>query len=171
MSSVSINMKSNPAYVLIPGMVEDARQALAEGREVPLPAVTLPEGLTLPGLNVIAPQTGVSHPETAQEVQGSSEKSPHRRFGLTPPKGSAVPAHLRTSSTQVEPATPPKWVTEQEAEERVRLANEATAQKPKQLPGVDGQDAKEKIYESMAKIESGATKKGVKKDRATGKVF
>ena len=151
-------------------MVEDARQALAEGREVPLPAVTLPEGLTLPGLKVIAPQTGLSSPGTAQEVQGSSEKSPHRRFGLTPPKGSAVPAHLRTSSTQVEPATPPKWMTEQQAEERIRLANEAAAQRPKQGAEVDGHDAKEKNHGSTGRMDMAATKKGAKKDRPTGKL-
>jgi hypothetical protein len=45
-----------------------------------------------------------------------------RRFGLTPSKD-ALPAHLRTSSTQVEPATPPKWMTYAEAEATVAAAN------------------------------------------------
>lgn len=59
------------------------------------------------------------HPEV-REIQ--------HQFGLTPkgPNGSsAIPAHLRTSSTQVEPSTPPKWMTFAEAEEKVKEANRA----------------------------------------------
>lgn len=76
---------------------------MAEGREPPLPLLTLPSELS-------------NHPEV-QEIQ--------HQFGLTPKGKDAVPAHLRTSSTQVEPATPPKWMTYAEAEERVKLANQA----------------------------------------------
>lgn len=86
-------------------IIDEARKALAEGREPPLPLLTLPQEVA-------------NHPEVL-EIQ--------HQFGLTPTSksSSAVPAHLRTSSTQVEPATPPKWMTFAEAEERVKQANKA----------------------------------------------
>ncbi|WVF68723.1 hypothetical protein IAT40_003495 [Kwoniella sp. CBS 6097] len=78
-------------------IIEDARKAIAEGREPPLPILTLPS-----------------------EITGDAQE---HRFGVTPDKGSAIPMHLRTSSTQVEPSTPPKWMTMAEAEEKVKAAN------------------------------------------------
>jgi hypothetical protein len=48
---------------------------------------------------------------------GEVQEQKHR-FGVTPQKGEVIPPHLRTSSVQVEPATPPKWMTYEEAEER-----------------------------------------------------
>ena len=85
--------------------MEDARKALAEGREPPLPALNLPTSIALP-----------SSPDTAE--------TPEHQIGVTPDKASTVPAHLRTCSTQVEPATPPKWMTEQDAKDRIKRANE-----------------------------------------------
>ncbi|WWD18784.1 hypothetical protein CI109_103239 [Kwoniella shandongensis] len=78
-------------------IIEDARRALAEGREPGLPVLTIPT-----------------------EITGDSQE---HRFGVTPDKNGSLPAHLRTSSTQVEPSTPPKWMTYAEAEEKVRAAN------------------------------------------------
>ncbi|OCF43528.1 CAMK/CAMKL protein kinase [Kwoniella heveanensis CBS 569] len=78
-------------------IIEDARKAIAEGREPPLPVLTLP-----------------------REITGDAQE---HRFGVTPDKVSAIPMHLRTSSTQVEPSTPPKWMTMAEAEEKVKAAN------------------------------------------------
>ena len=94
--------KANPPLDII----DEARKALSEGREPPLPLLTLPREMA-------------DHPEV-REIQ--------HQFGLTPkgPDGSsAIPAHLRTSSTQVEPSTPPKWMTFAEAEEKVKEANRA----------------------------------------------
>jgi len=86
------------------GIVEDARRALAEGREPILP---------IPGLPVEITQ---------------NPTSPGHRLSLIPGKGtqaeSAVVAHLRAMSTQAEPATPPKWMTYAEAEETVKQAND-----------------------------------------------
>lgn len=86
-------------------IIDEARRALSEGREPPLPLLTIPREMA-------------NHPEV-REIQ--------HQFGLTPSptskSSSAVPAHLRTSSTQVEPSTPPKWMTFAEAEEKVREAN------------------------------------------------
>ncbi|WVQ96253.1 hypothetical protein IAU59_003357 [Kwoniella sp. CBS 9459] len=78
-------------------IIEDARKAIAEGREPPLPVLILP-----------------------REISGDAQE---HRFGVTPDKASAIPMHLRTSSTQVEPSTPPKWMTMAEAEEKVKAAN------------------------------------------------
>lgn len=77
---------------------------MAEGREPPLPLLHLPVEMA-------------SHP-AVQEIQ--------HQFGLTPDTKShpAIPAHLRTSSTQVEPATPPRYMTFAQAEETVRAANQ-----------------------------------------------
>jgi len=61
------------------------------------------------------PSELAGHP-AVQEIQ--------HQFGLTPNGKIAIPAHLRTSSTQVEPATPPRWMTYAEAEETVKKANE-----------------------------------------------
>ncbi|KAK8858890.1 hypothetical protein IAR55_003121 [Kwoniella newhampshirensis] len=78
-------------------IIDDARKALAEGREPGLPVLTIPT-----------------------EITGEAQE---HRFGVTPDKAAVVPAHLRTSSTQVEPATPPKWMTYAEAAEKIRAAN------------------------------------------------
>ncbi|RXK36260.1 CAMK/CAMKL protein kinase [Tremella mesenterica] len=95
-------------------IVDEARKALAEGRELDLPLLSLPQETT------------------TEQVSGKNENhgkkgavtfgQPHQ-FGVSPEKG-AIPAHLRTSSTQVEPATPPKYLTYAEAEAKVRAANE-----------------------------------------------
>lgn len=89
-------------------IIEDARKAVAEGREPGLPVLSLPTELTAadPSTNSNAIQTTVAH-----------------RFGVTPDKATAIPSHLRTSSIQVEPATPPKWMTYAEAEEKIQAAN------------------------------------------------
>nr|XP_019045252.1 CAMK/CAMKL protein kinase [Kwoniella bestiolae CBS 10118]OCF24182.1 CAMK/CAMKL protein kinase [Kwoniella bestiolae CBS 10118] len=85
----------------VESIIEDARKAIAEGREPPLPLLSLPK-----------------------EVAGDEQMK--KTFGLTPDK--AIPSHLRTCSTQVEPSTPPKWGNSttmdiKEAEEKVKLAN------------------------------------------------
>lgn len=89
-------------------IIEDARKAVAEGREPGLPVLSLPAELTTadPSTNSNVIQTTVAH-----------------RFGVTPDKATAIPSHLRTSSIQVEPATPPKWMTYAEAEEKIQAAN------------------------------------------------
>jgi hypothetical protein len=65
-----------------------------------------------------------------------------RQHGVSP--SHALPAHLRTESTQVEAGTPPKWMTYAEAEERVRLANE------------------------MMEAEGGAKRSSLRKERGSG---
>lgn len=101
-------------------IVEDARRAIAEGRDVPLPAL----GLSLPEAAAVV--ASVSQPGSSA---GHAEKT--------------LASHLRTASTQVEPATPPKWMTYAEAEQKVRAANEEFEQrasitgepKPMVVPG------------------------------------
>nr|XP_019013084.1 CAMK/CAMKL protein kinase [Kwoniella pini CBS 10737]OCF51865.1 CAMK/CAMKL protein kinase [Kwoniella pini CBS 10737] len=90
----------------VESIIEDARRAIAEGREPPLPLLSLPK-----------------------EIQVAAEDQDiQKHFGLTPDK--AIPVHLRTSSTQVEPSTPSKWETGvramdiKEAQEKVLAANE-----------------------------------------------
>lgn len=89
-------------------IIEDARKAVAEGREPGLPILSLPAELT------------VADPSTNNNV---SQVTVVHRFGVTPDKATAIPSHLRTSSVQVEPATPPKWMTYAEAEEKIQAAN------------------------------------------------
>lgn len=104
-------------------IIGEARKALSEGREPPLPLLTLPDELA-------------DHPEV-REIQ--------HQFGLTPKGSNAVPAHLRTSSTQVEPATPPKWMTYAEAEEKVKQANQAWgSDESGPVQGLNGQFKKNK---------------------------
>ena len=79
--------------------MDEARKALSEGREPPLPVLSLPQ-------------------EAQEEITRDSQL-----FGVNNDEVSAIPAHLRTSSTQAEPATPPKWMTYEEAEEKVKQAN------------------------------------------------
>ncbi|WWC88336.1 uncharacterized protein L201_003246 [Kwoniella dendrophila CBS 6074] len=109
----------------VENIIEDARKAISEGRELPpLPILSLP----IKELSSSTANEGI-------EV--------NKKFGLTPDK--AIPSHLRTSSTQVEPSTPPKWATNdsssssminntfkatvttetkiKEAEEKVKMAN------------------------------------------------
>ena len=92
-------------------MVEDARKALAEGREPPMP---------LPFLNMQLPTS----PGALAVIQPAAEP-PVSAEGVE--KLDALPAHLRTASTQVEPATPPKWMSYEEAEETVKHANQWAA--------------------------------------------
>ncbi|WVQ73507.1 hypothetical protein IAR50_003079 [Cryptococcus sp. DSM 104548] len=97
----------------VEAIIEDARKAVAEGREPGLPVLSLPT-----------------------EITGEQE----HRFGVTPDKPSAIPAHLRTSSVQVEPSTPPQWMTYTEAEEKVRAANAwmgEQGRKKKERPSVN----------------------------------
>lgn len=138
---------------LVESMVDEARKALAEGRELPpgllnLPAPSSVAGLPLPahlssathtvGSKDLDPRDGTIEPvadvtasalEKEEDVQVSNDKN----FGVTPDK--AIPAHLRTSSTQVEPATPPKWMTYAEAEEKVKQANAWVEAKSQSQPG------------------------------------
>lgn len=79
-------------------VVDDARKALAEGREPPIP------------IDII--------------TKFGTDAAIEHQFGVTPARASALPEHLRTSSVQVEPATPPKWMTYAEAEAKVKEANE-----------------------------------------------
>jgi protein-serine/threonine kinase len=103
-------------------IIGEARKALSEGREPPLPLLSLPTELA-------------AHP-AVQEIQ--------HQFGLTPNGKSAIPAHLRTSSTQVEPATPPRWMTYAEAEETVKKANEGPWRNStsEEVPAVYGKKVK-----------------------------
>nr|XP_018262002.1 CAMK/CAMKL protein kinase [Kwoniella dejecticola CBS 10117]OBR84160.1 CAMK/CAMKL protein kinase [Kwoniella dejecticola CBS 10117] len=88
----------------VESIIEDARKAIAEGREPPLPILALP-----------------------QELNAKEDQELQKHFGLTPDK--AIPSHLRTSSIQVEPSTPSKWATTgqtvdvKEAEAKVLAAN------------------------------------------------
>ena len=110
MSSVSSDLPCRAiAADAFPGIVDDARKAIAEGRELPLPVLTLP-----------SPDPAIEH-----------------RFGLTPDRANAVPEHLRTSSMQVEPATPSKCMSYEEAEERVRQANAWIENESKKQPKKD----------------------------------
>lgn len=124
-------------------IVQEARKAIAEGREMPLPLLSLPNPESLiaavkSGLSVeqaaaiivpsqSAPALGPSSVSSSngmgQDANDTeeNENEARRRFGVSPDK--AIPAHLRTSSTQVEPSTPPKWMTLAEAEERIKNAN------------------------------------------------
>jgi transposase-like protein len=83
-----------------------------------------------------------AHP-AVQEIQ--------HQFGLTPNTKShpAIPAHLRTSSTQVEPATPPRYMTFAEAEETVRAANQGLGRVSEES-GLQGQA---QVYGKKAKKE------------------
>lgn len=89
-------------------IIEDARKAVAEGREPGLPVLSLPAELT------------TADPSTSSSV---IQATVVHRFGVTPDKATAIPSHLRTSSVQVEPATPPRWMTYAEAEEKIQAAN------------------------------------------------
>lgn len=84
------------------GIVEDARKALAEGRQPPLPIPGLPSGMPHDPLHLEEPISIIDQGQTA----------------LT-----AVPEYMRGSSTEAEPATP-KWMTFSEAEETGEKANE-----------------------------------------------
>ncbi|ODN74147.1 hypothetical protein L202_07598 [Cryptococcus amylolentus CBS 6039] len=97
----------------VEAIIEDARRAVAEGREPGLPVLSL-----------------------SSEITGEQE----HRSGVTPDKPNAIPAHLRTSSVQVEPSTPPQWMTYTEAEEKVKAANawmEEQGRKKKERPSVN----------------------------------
>jgi hypothetical protein len=91
--------------------VQEARKALAEGRELPLPALNLP---ALQGMSAATAAAVVAE-------AASAHASPAHAAGII--NGKTIPAHLRTESTQVEAGTPPKWMTYGEAEERVREAD------------------------------------------------
>lgn len=178
MSSVSVleigNLSEQYSYV---GMVEDARKAIAEGREPALKSLTLPEGLAIPGLNIVPPPESASSVSTIKKDNSEvaeTDRIQAKRFGLTPPKPTAIPSHLRTSSVQVEPATPPKWMTEQEAE-RAKSAIEGEAKEwekaedetPKaSVPDV--RELKEKKSGSFGRMDLAFVKKGPKKERPTG---
>ena len=128
-------------------MVQDARQALAEGREPHLPSLSIPS-------DVLAKVTEARKDEQAQtSATGAHTSEQQHRFGVTPDRLSAVPAHLRTSSIQVEPATPPRWMTEQEAEERVQRAN---------------QEAVTEVTNRPTSAEVAVVKKAAKKERPAG---
>ena len=157
-------------------MVEDARKALAEGREPALPSLALPEGLTIPNVSVISPTSNESQSQvvTGEKEETEVDEAHQKRFGLTPPKTS-VPVHLRTSSTQVEPATPPKWMTEQQAEERARLAMQAEEEKvqqeTKESAPLKNKQLREKKSGSFGEIDLAVVKKGPKKERPNGEIF
>jgi hypothetical protein len=115
----------------------------------------------VPDLYIIPPAlsnlTNVTPP--AEDDEGVTQE---HRFGLTPNKAPAIPMHLRTSSTQVEPATPPKWMTEQDARERIKKAEEEEVAKDK------AQAANEQKRSSVGKADLAVIKKGNKRDRPTG---
>jgi hypothetical protein len=109
-------------------IVQEARKAIAEGREMPLPLLSLPNPESL----IAAVKGEVSAEQAVQAAtlapvpavsatDAETDEEARRRFGVSPDK--ALPVHLHTSSTQVEPSTPPKWMTYAEAEERIKQAN------------------------------------------------
>ncbi len=164
-------------------MVQEARKAIEEGREPMLPSLAslaLPEGVVVPDVNILPPAEDAP-PSTSEAVEEDDEarevgKVNPRRFGLTPTKSGAIPAHLRTSSIQVEPATPPKWMTDKEAEELARQTLEAEPVKEKEgaieekKPAQpEGRELKEKKSGSLGKMDLAVMRKGPKKDRPTGK--
>lgn len=163
-------------------MIEEARKALAEGRELSLPSVGLPEGPSLPKLSNTKPSarsfealdTDTMFIPPLPTLTSEEEKNAksQRRFGLSPEKSSAIPAHLRTSSVQVEPATPPKWMVEQEAEERARTVKEAQVtfeDESMQQPQAAVVEKVEEKRSSLGKMDQVFVRKGPKKDRPTGK--
>lgn len=116
----------------VESIVDEARKALAEGRELPLPLLTIPtpaDMAGIPGLpSMPSTITGTAQDTNPPTPRSATATNPaltseerNRMFGVSPPK--AIPEHLRTSSVQVEPATPPKWMTYAEAEEKIRKAN------------------------------------------------
>ena len=114
-------------------MVEDARKALAEGREPPMSLPFLNMQLAISPTVLAATRSITSGNATTVEVTEKLD---------------APPAHMRTSSTQVEPATPPKWISNEEAEETVKQANA--------WAGVE---------------DKGVVKRPQKKERPTGELF
>ena len=109
-----------PGVKTVEKIVTDARTALAEGREPPLPVLTLPSDIETRLTDADLPKRSSS---LHAAEQGITIVSPPKS-NVEPNSLNALPAHLRTSSTQVEPATPPKWLTYEEAEARVKAANE-----------------------------------------------
>jgi hypothetical protein len=169
-------------------MVEEARKALAEGREIALPSIGMSEGLSLPKLSNTKPSArsfegfetdALFAPPLPSSAAASAEidklAKNQRRFGLSPEKASAIPAHLRTSSVQVEPATPPKWMVEQEAEEKAREVKskdtQVTFEEAHERPGAETAQVDEQVIEkrtSTAKLDQVVIRKGAKKERPTG---
>lgn len=170
-------------------MVEEARKALAEGREIALPSVGMPGGLSLPKLSNTKPSARTFErletdalfvpplPSSGGAVASEADTSTRnkRRFGLSPEKATTLPAHLRTSSVQVEPATPPKWMIEQEAAEEARQAKpkdvQVTFEEELSHLQVETAQVVEKVVEkrsSLGKMDQVIIRKGPKKDRPTG---
>lgn len=127
----------------------------------------------MPGLNLVPPTDTVAPSEAREDGTPRQE----HRFGLTPEKTVAIPKHLRTSSTQVEPATPPKWLTEQEAEEKAqRAADPAKSAETGKVEIVEkgGKVAEvEKVEKERptSKSDLAVVRKGGKKERPTGERF
>ena len=165
-------------------MVEEARKALAEGREVNLPSIGLPAGASLPKLSNTKPSSRSFEaleidplfapplPTAGEDLKTGNNK---RQFGLSPEKALAVPAHLRTSSIQVEPATPPKWMIEEEAEDLAHRVTQPQARvsyndEPAKRELAKGEE-KDKVVEKRSSMEMMGQvflRKGPKKDRPTG---
>lgn len=103
----------------VESIVDEARKALAEGRELPLPLLTMSAPADLAGLPDMPTTTDTNLPTPRSNAARTSIEQ--RAFGVSPDR--AIPPHMRTSSTQVEPSTPPKWMTLAEAEERIKKAN------------------------------------------------
>lgn len=133
-----------------------------------MPNITLPgelRGLSLPGFNLVPPT------EAGTEIKEDEGPVQQHRFGLTPEKAAAIPTHLRTSSTQVEPATPPKWLLDQEAAAELLKAEQAAKAvgTAKVEPGFQSRsEEKEARPNWMSKADLAVVKKGPKKERPTG---
>lgn len=151
----------------VESIVDEARRALAEGRELPLPLLTIPTPATMAGLPTVpgattseTEKTDTNLPTPRSRPVSDTVQDQVRMFGVSPQ--TAIPAHLRTSSVQVEPSTPPKWMTYAEAEERVRMANKGWMEEGKSRP----------VSGMFGVGDVGDVKRvSIKKERGSGKSF
>lgn len=153
-------------------MVAEARQAVEEGREAAMPDIAdfaKLNGISLSGLPtsayVRAGTTGGESTGSSQTIT-ADDSQPEKRFGVTPKRASAVPVHLRTSSVQVEPATLPKWMVEEEAARQLAAKSKALPVEVENMTSGVIEDDRRLSRDSVTK--SVVMRKGAKKERPTG---
>jgi hypothetical protein len=142
-------------------MPDIAQLAVLNGVSLPILPPT-----AMPILSEPTPTQAVGESTSSGETISPHDK-PEKQFGVTPKRASVVPPHLRTSSVQVEPATPPKWMVEQAAEEAAAKSNELRVEVESKTSGVT-EDDRRFSRDSMAKLGGVVVKKGPKKERPTG---
>jgi len=153
-------------------MVAEARLAVEEGREAAMPDIAELanlNGISLSGLPTSAyPRAGAMAGESmgSGETITADDDQPEKQFGVPPKRASAVPVHLRTSSVQVEPATPPKWMVEEEAARQLAAKSNALPGEVENKTGGVTEEDKRLSRDSVTK--SVVMRKGTKKERPTG---